>query len=346
IDRLGQGSQLSLKVGSVVGNRFAKKIACSIYPIATERKAVPSYLNELGQFGFLNETMVDNLNGYIFNHATTAEVAYEMILAGQRRQLHRKSAEWYEKNFRDNLQPFYVRLANHWIQAGDIIKASEYLEQECNKLVSAGFTKQAIELGVKGINLFNINIDPGPSLVGQRIGETMEAIAGLMENKTIQSLSGLKQLDDAKTERLIVMLTHIGPYTYIGGRLDLFVLLSVLGLKITLENGNAEATADVYSMYSIVHRGITGDSRAAFDWSRLAIEIDNKHGGQLHPRVAHVHAWFLNHWILPLSETFPVSRGGIDAGLASGDIMFACFNLAGYIVFMAAAGRHLDEVIE
>jgi hypothetical protein len=174
----------------------------------------------------------------------------------------------------------------------------------------------------------------------------MGAIAGLMENKTIQSLSELKHLDDAKMERLIVMLTHIGPYTYIGGRLDLFVLLSVLGLKITLENGNAEATADVYSMYAIVHRGMTGDSRAAFDWSKLALAIDNKHGGKLHPRIAFVHAWFLNHWVLPISENFPVSRGGIDAGLASGDIMFTCFGLSAYIVFMAAAGRHLDEVIE
>ncbi len=269
-----------------------------------------------------------------------------MTLAEQRRQLHQRSAEWYENNFPDNLQPFYLRLANHWEQAGDIIKASEYLERECNRLVSAGFTKQAIELGIKGINLFDINIDPEPSIVASRIGETMQAIAGLMENKTIQSLSDLKQLDDAKTERLIVMLTHIGPYTYIGSRLDLFVLLSVLGLKITLENGNAEATADVYSMYSIVHRSMTGDSRAAFDWSKLAIAIDNKHGGKLHPRVAHVHAWFLNHWILPLSETFAVSRRGIDAGLASGDVMFTCFNLAGYIVFMAASGKHLDEVIE
>jgi hypothetical protein len=174
----------------------------------------------------------------------------------------------------------------------------------------------------------------------------MQEIGNLMEGQNINDLADFKSLDDPDIERLIVMLTHIGPYTYIGGRLDLFVLLSVLGLKITLENGHTEATADVYSMYAIVHRGMTGDSKTAFNWSKLAIEIDNKLGGKLHSRVAHVHAWFLNHWVLPLKETFPISRGGIDAGLESGDVMFACFNLSGYVVFMASAGFPLKEVID
>lgn len=346
IDRLEPGSRLSLKVGSVVGQRFGRKIVHSIFPIELEKPAVKSYLNEAKNSGFLRDSVVDNLKGYLFSNATTAEVAYEMTLAEQRRHLHLKSAEWYENNFKDNLHPFYVRLAHHWENTGNIIKASEYLEKECNKLVSAGFTKQAIELGLKGINLFNIDIDPDPDVVGVMIGTTIQEIGKLMENKTIKSLSELNELEDPETERLIVMLTHIGPYTYVGGRLDIFVLLSVLGLKITLENGNAEATADVYSMYAIVHRGMTGDSRTAFEWSRLAIDIDNRYGGKLHSRVAHVHAWFLNHWVLPISENFPVSRGGIEAGLESGDIMFACFNLAGYIVFMAASGMHLNEVIE
>ncbi len=53
-----------------------------------------------------------------FNNATIVEVAYGMTLAEQRRQLHRESAEWYEKNFSQNLQPFWVRLANHWNEAG------------------------------------------------------------------------------------------------------------------------------------------------------------------------------------------------------------------------------------
>ena len=346
IDRLDQGSRLSLKVGSVIGQSFGTMVVSSIYPIEDERASVPGYLNEAKQSGFISDSDFHELEGYFFNNATTAEVAYEMTLGEQRRHLHRASAEWYERTFADNLTPFFVGLAHHWEQAGNIAKASEYLERECNKLVSAGFTKQAIELGIKGINLFDIEINTDPETVGQHIGQTMGEIGALMDGKTIDSLMELPELTNPETERLIVMLTHIGPYTYIGGRLDLFVLLSVLGLRITLEQGHTEATADVYSMYAIVYRGMTGDSQGAYDWSKLAIRIDKKHGGSLHSRVAHVHAWFLNHWIRPIEETFPVSKGGIDAGLSSGDVMFGCFNLSGFVVFLAFAGRQLDEVIE
>lgn len=347
LDHLNQGSQLSLKVGSVIGNKFGQQIIRNIYPIENERKSVDLYLEEAKVSGFLNDTVVDNNVGFLFNSSTVAEVAYEMTLDDQRRQLHTQTALWYEQNFKEKLHPFYNRLAHHWQMASNHLKASEYLEMESNKLVAAGFTKEAIDFGLQGLNLFNIGINPDPETVGVRIGETMGLLAELMKGKTIESLAELPKLDDPEIERLIIMLTHIGPYTYIGGRLDLFVLLSILGLKITLENGNGIATADVYSMYAIVHRGMTGDSQTAYKWSQLAIEIDKKQKrSNLASRIMHVHCWFINHWVVPISETFALSRRGIEAGKANGDLMFTCFNQAGYVVFLNHAGRHLDEVIE
>lgn len=346
IDMLDQGSLLSLKVGSVVGQKFGKSIVETIYPITKERSFVPSYLEEAHRSGFLNEALVDNTDGYFFNNATTAKVAYEMTLAEQRRHLHQQSAEWYEKHFAENLQPFYLRLAHHWEYAENMIKASEYLEMESNRLLAAGFVESAIQVGLRGINLFDFQIEVEPEKVGGMIGQTMQEIAEILGDRSIEKLSDLGEIKNPEILRLIVMLIHIGPTAHVGGRLDLFALMSVLALKTTLKHGNSNVTADVYSMYAIVFRSLTGDSLGAFEWSKLALKIDEKYGGLVHSRVAHIHNWFLGHWVRPIQETYESNRIGAESGKKHGDLVFECYNLASHVVFLATAGEHLDTVIE
>lgn len=346
IDMLDQGSLLSLKVGSVVGRKFGKSIVKTIYPIAKERSSVPAYLDEARFSGFLNEALVDNSDGYFFNNATTADVAYDMTLGEQRRHLHQQSAEWYESHFAENLQPFHLRLAHHWENADNIIKASEYLEMESNRLLAAGFVELATQVGLRGINLFKLTIDKEPEKVGGMIGQTMGEIASVLGSRPIYSLADLGEINDPEIERLIVMLIHIGPTCHVSGRLDLFALMSVLALKNTLKHGNSQATADVYSMYAIVFRGLTGDSLGAYEWSKLALKIDKHYGGLVHSRVAHIHNWFLGHWVRPIEETYEINRIGAEAGAKHGDLVFECYNLASHIVFLATAGEHLDQIIK
>jgi len=346
IDSLTPGSQLSLKVGSIVGDRFSKEIVKNIYPIATERNSVPLFLNDARKSGFIKEMPVDNITGYGFNNRATAEVAYEMTLAEHRRILHKASAEWYEEKFKEALHPYYVLLAHHWKEAGNKIKASEYLELECHKLTSAAYTKEAIEFGIRGLNLFDFKINPDPAVIESQIGEAFGQVQQIIGDKSIEDFYKIKNLEDPLLERFIVMLTHIAPNMYVGGRLDIFALLSLLGLKTSLEKGVSDATADVYSMYAIVYRGVTGDSKRAYEWSNLAMDIDDKFGGKLRSRICHVHAWFLNHWMRPIEETLVISRRGIDSGIEQDDVMFTCFNLAGYVTFMNFAGKHVDDVIK
>ena len=344
IDRLGQGSQLSLRVGSVVGNRFAEKIISSIYPIINERKSVSSYLHEVEQYGFLNETIVDNLNGYLFNNAMIVEVAYEMTLSEQRRQLHRESAEWYEKNFSENLMPFYMRLANHWSEANEKEKAAVYYEMEAMRLFRLGYAKEALDVGMQGVEMLGLRVPRDLPTIGAQIGENFGAIAGLMEGKTIPGLADHKKLQDPKKEKLIKLLMTLSPIAHQCQQGELFALMSIICERLTLEHGNGEAAAEVYAMFAIIYKALTGDSETAFAWSQLAIEVDKVNGHTLQSRVIFIHCWFIALWKLPLSELIPVSYTGADAGFRSGDILYACFNLSLTVVLKSVSGRHLNEV--
>lgn len=65
---------------------------------------------------------------YLFKHVVTQDVAYGLLLAAQRRQLHQAVAEWYEQTQADDLPVLYPLLAYHWGRAEEPTKTLTYLE--------------------------------------------------------------------------------------------------------------------------------------------------------------------------------------------------------------------------
>jgi len=139
IDSLDPAQQLTLKVASVIGRIFAFRVLQAIHPIESDRPALHDYMENLTR---LSLTMVESETpdlAYIFKHAVTQEVAYNLMLFSQRRQLHQAVAEWIEESNKDNIESFYSLLAYHWAQASEtphsaqniltIRKAIEYLEK-------------------------------------------------------------------------------------------------------------------------------------------------------------------------------------------------------------------------
>jgi predicted ATPase len=96
IDPLPPAQQLTLKVASVIGRVFAFNTLRDVYPIDNDKAHLPEYLNKLGVLDITQLELPDPELTYIFKHIITQEVAYNMMLFAQRRDLHRAVAEWYE----------------------------------------------------------------------------------------------------------------------------------------------------------------------------------------------------------------------------------------------------------
>ncbi|HJS20413.1 MAG TPA: AAA family ATPase [Anaerolineales bacterium] len=139
IDGLNPSQQLTLKVASVIGRIFAYRMLHAIHPIEADKPALNEYLTTFTRMSLtLIEFEAPDM-AYIFKHAVTQEVAYNLMLYAQRRQLHQAVAEWIESNYEHEIASYYALLAYHWIQAaGDpepamrekvIRKAVDYLEK-------------------------------------------------------------------------------------------------------------------------------------------------------------------------------------------------------------------------
>lgn len=155
IDSLDPSQQLTLKVASVIGRIFAFRVLQAVHPIEADRASLPNYMESLTRLSLtLVESETPDL-AYIFKHAVTQEVAYNLMLYSQRRQLHQAVAEWIEQNHADNLESYYTLLAHHWTQAAEmpdaarnepiIQKAVDYLEKAGDQAMQNYANAEAIQ---------------------------------------------------------------------------------------------------------------------------------------------------------------------------------------------------------
>ncbi|HJS20418.1 MAG TPA: adenylate/guanylate cyclase domain-containing protein [Anaerolineales bacterium] len=155
IDSLAPAQQLTLKVASVIGRIFALRTLQAIHPIESDKPALREYMENLTRLSLtLVESEAPDL-AYIFKHVVTQEVAYNLMLFSQRRQLHQAVAEWIEQSNRNNIESFYSLLAYHWTQAAEmpdsvrnypaIRKATEYLEKAGDQAMDNYANQEAIQ---------------------------------------------------------------------------------------------------------------------------------------------------------------------------------------------------------
>lgn len=155
IDSLDPSQQLALKVASVIGRIFAFRVLQAVYPIDSDKPALREYMESLTRLSLtLVESETPDL-AYIFKHAVTQEVAYNLMLFSQRRQLHQSVAEWIETSNEGNLDSYYPLLAYHWSQAAEtpetsrnhqiIEKAVEYLDKAGAQAVENNANREAIQ---------------------------------------------------------------------------------------------------------------------------------------------------------------------------------------------------------
>jgi len=163
IDRLGPQVQLTLKVASVVGRVFEVEMVAEIHPVQKEAESIGEHLNELNA----SDIVVPEANASSvqrFRHALVHETTYGLLAFAQRRSLHSAAAARIEH--RDDLAPYYARLAYHFSQAELPEKAIYYLVRAGRQALAAyanraaaEFYSQAIELDQKLRGKLEIDIE-------------------------------------------------------------------------------------------------------------------------------------------------------------------------------------------
>ena len=125
IDRLPENSRRVLQLAALIGRTFYYRILTAL--LDENRKiAIDSELERLLQAQFIRETARYPEREYIFQHLLTQEAAYNTILHQHRRQYHLMVGEAMEVIFADSLEERAARLAHHFKEGNEYLKAFEY----------------------------------------------------------------------------------------------------------------------------------------------------------------------------------------------------------------------------
>ena len=128
VDRLPPAQQLTLKVASVIGYDFTYPVLRDTFPIDKERQQLHDHLSALADRKLIRSTDDRQNRGHAFHNRTIRDVAYNLVLVKHRTDLHCEIAAWIEDRHAGELDGHYPRLAEHWQQAGHLVRAIECLE--------------------------------------------------------------------------------------------------------------------------------------------------------------------------------------------------------------------------
>lgn len=350
IDRLPDELKALLQTLAVLGRSFRLSLAIAVTGLTEMDLGL--MLSSLEQEEFIYEQPCLGEIEYTFKHALTHDVAFATLLIEQRRALHLRTASALESLIAEttgehtvDLADVNLTLAYHLEEAGDRARSAEYLQREAGRVFAFGLVEQAIYLGLRAICLAGADLPSEPQQIEHTIGMELQNITAMLAGRQPRDLADLPLLDDASVEQRILLSLTTAPYAFQGERLDLFTLLVLTALKLTLEHGQGPLAPDVYAMYSIVFGSLNDDRAQAAAWSQLGLDLQSHVKGAGHSRCAFIHCWFHNHWIAPLEEGIALAESGADAGFADGELLYGCFNLSAGLVYENAAGRPLADVM-
>ena len=345
MDGLEPRVDLALKVASVVGRTFSAELVGDVYPVETVSQQLEGSLDTLVRRDLTRVLDAPPATSYAFRHVLIRDVAYGRLLFGQRRNLHRAIADWHERRFADNLAPVYATLAHHYTRAGVVDKACDYLTLASVQAMNNGMGREAVDLGLTAARMLGVELPRSLPKIRAAIGERLHAIGERMAERSIESLADLPPATDPAKARAIGALLSTAPAAFISQQTDLFALIGLEGFLLTLDSGSTPYTPGVIALYALLVRSMNPDPRPAYALSTLAERLAERDSPPLRAYAGFVHSWFVHHWLEPIADDLPKLQERAAAGFEHGDVMFGCFNAAGYVTQLAASGAPLEEVI-
>lgn len=149
VDSLPEGAKELLQTGSVIEREFGyeliNRVAC------LQEQDLLSHLSSLKDVELLYERGVYSQSTYIFKHALTREVVYDLILDSKKMRLHEQIANAIEEVYKDNIAEYYEVLAGHYTKSENYEKGAQYSKLADRKAEKAASFPDAIAYAKKRI---------------------------------------------------------------------------------------------------------------------------------------------------------------------------------------------------
>jgi predicted ATPase/signal transduction histidine kinase len=180
----------------------------------------------------------------------------------------------------------------------------------------SGQHREAIRLGLEGLRLLGVELpaSPAPAAIGAELGTVAERLSG----RGPADLMELPRTGEPNVELSVNLLASIAASAYMVDQ-NLFALLVLRIVQLSLEHGNSRLSAFGYVIYGILLASALDDPSAGRQFGQLAVELSARfRDPMLHARVRYLRAGLIDHWtqsarsgIAELTEAY---KGSMESG--------------------------------
>jgi len=202
----------------------------------------------------------------------------------------------------------------------------------------------AIDSGRQALKVFGLTL-PVDDLERAAQRELNE-IQKRLNRQKISKLIELPKMKLSETKETFRLLMNLRSPAYLSDT-KLFQFIMGKIINISLQYGNTAESPYGYAAYGAISGTVLGDYRSGYEFGELGIKLSEKMGNKKQKcRAMHMFAVFVNHWYKPMKSNLQYARQVYQAGLESGDLLFAGFSFVGLLNASISMGETMSEVLE
>jgi len=217
-------------------------------------------------------------------------------------------------------------------KASTSLEKVEILSMRVRQYNTVGKPEEAIRSGIEGLALLGIHISENPGALAV-LKEIIMARLNLGRKK-INDLLQAPVLTDSHKKAAARLLTEISPAAFILGRDNLFGLVQLKIVNLSLKHGNCPESAYAYIAFGTVLKEAFGELKEAESFGKLGMDVNEKLGDiEYRCRVIAAYGVLTHHFNHHWNTSPDWFKKGVEAGHLSGDLFFLAYCAANCAVW-------------
>jgi predicted ATPase/signal transduction histidine kinase len=255
--------------------------------------------------------------------------------------LHRERAECAYLTGQHEIAEKYVTAA--LAHAHSRVAKSELYSLRVLAATVVGDWPAALRWGREGLAVF------GQAWPLDNLGDAneIEAIAVIqnLEGRPIGRLVDEAEVQDVEIRASMRLLSLLGPPAYFSGA-EVLTFLVCRAANLSLRNGPSAYSAFAYVLYGAIHNARTKEYDVGYAFGNLALALVRRFADRAEEsRVLEVFSLVVHGWKAHIRESLPLVKEGYRAGVVSGELAYAAFNLNSVLINGLPSGVSLTELL-
>ncbi|MDB6171658.1 MAG: Protein kinase [Chthoniobacteraceae bacterium] len=210
----------------------------------------------------------------------------------------------------------------------------------------SGRYDDGMKAAFEALGLFGVTWPKSGSEIQAAFEAEHQEVATNLRGRRIAGLVDAPIVNDPDILAILGLLVDAMPCVYIA-QSELFPLLALKALNVSLRHGNAEESPFAYICYGMILVGTLGDIPSGFQFSELAVELNKRFNDiKLKGTLLYIHGAHINIWWRHIATSSPILEQAFAACLDAGNLVYAGFNAFLRVWHAVEKGDPLKEVLK